>query len=88
MQWIVGPHAAPQSMPMGHFHRSRLPVMYLILHALGLHASIKPDTYTTGLLLTESPVVVCAVRAHAGALVRRTIWLPSQSVEAFSATGT
>ncbi len=65
-----------------------LPAMYLILHALGLHSQIKPDTYMSSLLLMGLSLVVCAVGAYAGALVKRTIWPPSQSVEALSGTGT
>jgi hypothetical protein len=59
-----------------------LPAMYLILHALGLNSSMKPDTYTTALLLMVVSVVVCAVGAYAGALVRRIVWPPSRPVEA------
>ena len=65
-----------------------LPAVYLILHALGLHSPIKPDTYTSGLLLMGVSLVVCAVGAYAGALVRRIVRPPSQSVEALSGTGT
>ena len=65
-----------------------LSAMYLILHALGLHSPMKPDTYTSGLLLMGVSLVVCAVGAYAGALVRRITWPPSQSVEALPGTGT
>jgi hypothetical protein len=65
-----------------------LSAMYLILHALGLHSPIKPDTYTTCLLLMGVSLVVCAVGAYAGALVRHIIRPPSQSVEALPGTGT
>ncbi len=65
-----------------------LSAMYLILHALGLHSPIKPDTYTTGLLLMGVSLVICAVGAYAGALVRRIIWPPSHSVEVLAGTGT
>jgi hypothetical protein len=62
--------------------------MYLILHALGLHSPIKPDTYTSGLLLMGVSLVVCTVGAYAGAMVRRIVRPPSQSVEALPGTGT
>jgi hypothetical protein len=62
--------------------------LYLMLHALGLHSPMKPDTYMSGLLLVGVSLVVCAVGAYAGALVRRIVWPPSQSVEALPGTGT
>jgi hypothetical protein len=65
-----------------------LSAMYLIRHALGLHSPIKPDTYTSGLLLMGVSLVVCAVGAYAGALVRRVIRPPSQPAEALPGTGT
>jgi len=65
-----------------------LSAMYLILHALGLHSPIKPDTYTSGLLLMGVSLVVCAVGAYAGAMVRRIVRPPSQSVETLPGTGT
>jgi hypothetical protein len=65
-----------------------LPATYLSLHALGLHSPIKPDTYMSGFLLMGVSLVVCAVGAYAGALVRRSVWPPSQSVEAIPGTGT
>jgi hypothetical protein len=65
-----------------------LPATYLILHALGLHSPIKPDTYTSSVLLMGVSVVVCAVGAYAGALVRRVVRPPSQSVEALPWTST
>ena len=54
-----------------------LPATYLILHALGLHSPIKPDTYTSSLLLMGVSVVVLrggslrgsAVAAHRSAAV-------------------
>jgi hypothetical protein len=65
-----------------------LSAMYLILHALGFHSPIKPDTYTSGLLLMGVSLVVCAVGAYAGALARRIIRPPSQPVEALPGAGT
>jgi hypothetical protein len=65
-----------------------LPATYLILHALGLHSPIKPDTYTSGLLLMGFSLVVCAVAAYAGALVRRIVRPPLQPVKALPGTGT
>jgi hypothetical protein len=64
-----------------------LSVMYLMLHALGFRSPIKPDTYISGFLLMGVSLVVCAVGAYAGALVRRIVWPPSQSVEAVPGTG-
>jgi len=64
-----------------------LSMMYLILHALGLHSPIKPDTYTTGVLLMGVSLVVCAVGAYSGAFARRIIWPPSPSIESLPGAG-
>jgi hypothetical protein len=64
-----------------------LPAMYLVLQAMGLHSPIKPDTYTTSLLLVGVSLVVCAVGAYVGALARRIIGPPSRPVETLPGTG-
>jgi hypothetical protein len=56
-----------------------LPAMYLVLQALGLHTTIKPDTFTTSLILIPISLVVCAVGAYAGALARRIMLPPSRA---------
>jgi hypothetical protein len=64
-----------------------LPAMYLVLLALGFHDPLHPNnTYTTGLILIGLSLVVCAVGAYAGALVRRIIGPPSRPVEAPAGT--
>jgi hypothetical protein len=65
-----------------------LPMMYLVLQVLGLHAPINPNTYTTSLILIPISLGVCALGAYAGALARRIILPPSRSAGAFSGTGT
>ncbi len=63
-----------------------LPAMYLVLQAMGFHSPIKPDTYTTSLLLLGVSLVVCAVGAYGGAFGRRILGPPSRPVETIPGT--
>ncbi len=65
-----------------------LPVMYLVLQALGWHVPIHPNTATTALILLPISLGVCAVGAYAGALARRILRPPSSLAESLPGTGT
>src|SRR5262245_24729450 len=58
---LVGPW-----VPAGHF----------AVHALGLPASLSPDTYATILFLVPLSLAVCLVAAYAGSLARRASQSP------------
>jgi hypothetical protein len=64
-----------------------LPAMYLVLQGLGLHTTMKPDMFTTSLILIPISLVVCAAGAYAGALARRIILPPSRAAGAVPGTG-
>ncbi|HZW34178.1 MAG TPA: hypothetical protein VFF52_25875 [Isosphaeraceae bacterium] len=64
-----------------------LPLMYLVLQGLGVHAPIKPDTFSTSLILIPIALGVCAVGAYAGALARRMILPPSRAAEPLAGAG-
>jgi hypothetical protein len=48
-----------------------LPLGHVVLHTLGLHDTINPNTYGTILLLIPVSLVACSLGAYAGAFVRR-----------------
>jgi hypothetical protein len=64
-----------------------LPAIYLVLQALGQPAPIKPNSYTTSLILILISLAACAVGAYAGALARRMILPPSRAAEPLSGAG-
>jgi hypothetical protein len=65
-----------------------LPVMYLVLQALGWHVPVHPNTSTTALILLPISLAVCAVGAYAGALARRILRPPSGPAETLPGRGT
>lgn len=56
-----------------------LPLTHLLVHAMGLPDSIRPNTYTAILILVPVSLAVCSLGVYAGAFARRLVVQPGLS---------